>query len=114
MGSVRSAKLRMAHATSEHKNAFRTFEEKHEIVSLVGSLSKSGGHHLHASLSDKDGNVYGGHVMEMDVFTTAEIVLGVTETQIFDRVFDEDTGFKIQLGFPPYYKHTRTQFVCFF
>ena len=94
MGSVRSAKLRMAHATSEHKNAFRTFEEKHEIVSLVGSLSKSGGHHLHASLSDKDGNVYGGHVMEMDVFTTAEIALGVTETQIFDRVFDEDTGFK--------------------
>ena len=28
------------------------------------------------------------------MFTTAEIVLGVTETQIFDRVFDEDTGFK--------------------
>jgi predicted DNA-binding protein with PD1-like motif len=62
-------------------------------VSLVGTLSKSGGHHLHASLSDKDGKCFGGHVMEMVVFTTAEIVLGVTETKMFDRVFDKDTGF---------------------
>ncbi len=83
----------MAHATAEKKNAFRSFDEKHEIVSLVGTLSKSGGHHLHASLSDKDGVVFGGHVMEMHVFTTAEIVLGVTETKVFGRSFDKDTGF---------------------
>lgn len=33
-----------------------------EIVSLVGTLSSVGGHHLHMSLSDKDGHVFGGHV----------------------------------------------------
>ena len=57
-----------------------------EIVSLVGTLSSIGGHHLHISLSDKTGKVSGGHVHgECLVFTTAEIVLGECTDFIFKR-----------------------------
>ena len=65
---------------------------RHEIVSLVGTLADEG--HLHASLSDKDGNVIGGHVMgNMKVFTTAEVVIGNCDTLSFIREIDDETGF---------------------
>jgi predicted DNA-binding protein with PD1-like motif len=60
----------------------------------VGTLSSIGGHHLHISLSDKDGNVIGGHVYgEMIVFTTAEIIIGECENYVFNRDLDQETGF---------------------
>lgn len=61
-------------------------------MSLVGTLS--GGGHLHVSLSDKQGNVIGGHVMgNMKVFTTAEIIIGECTELVFDRPLDDKTGF---------------------
>jgi len=66
---------------------------RHEIVSLVGTLSEGG--HLHASLSDVKGGVVGGHVMgDMVVFTTAEIVIGDCCQLEFTREMDDKTGFK--------------------
>ena len=66
---------------------------RHEIVSLVGTLSEGG--HLHASLSDVKGGVVGGHVMgDMVVFTTAEIVIGECCQLEFTREMDDKTGFK--------------------
>lgn len=56
VGSLNGAVLRMA-----DENVINTFEGKFEIVSLVGTVS-SNGCHLHISISDKDGNVFGGHV----------------------------------------------------
>lgn len=68
-------------------------EDKHEIVSLVGTLSDGG--HLHVSLSDAQGRVVGGHVMDhMIVFTTAEIVIGDCTELLFSREMDPRTGFK--------------------
>lgn len=65
---------------------------KHEIVSLIGTLADEG--HLHASLSDKDGHVVGGHVMgNMKVHTTAEVVIGNCDMLSFTREFDDETGF---------------------
>ena len=47
---------------------------KHEIVSLVGTVSADGKCHLHACLADGKGAVVGGHVVGgMTVFTTAEV-----------------------------------------
>ena len=67
--------------------------EKCEIVSLVGTLSAGG--HLHASLSDRNGKVVGGHVLgNMIVFTTAEVVIGDCEAIYFTREMDPKTGFK--------------------
>jgi len=65
---------------------------RHEIVSLVGTLAGEG--HLHASLADKDGHVVGGHVMgNMEVFTTAEVVIGNCDMLSFTREMDDETGF---------------------
>lgn len=65
-----------------------------EIVSLVGTLSSVGGHHLHISLSDKNGAMVGGHVFgELNVFTTAEIIIGECESYVFEREHDPESGF---------------------
>ena len=59
----------------------------------MGTLADEG--HLHTSLSDKDGNVIGGHVMgNMKVFTTAEVVIGNCDTLSFTREIDDETGFE--------------------
>ena len=64
-----------------------------EIVSLVGTLNPTGRPHLHVSLSTKDGTVLGGHLIELEVFTTAEIVLGEARQLVFRRELDARTGF---------------------
>jgi predicted DNA-binding protein with PD1-like motif len=72
----------------------KTFNEYYEIVSLVGTLSCLNGHHLHISLSDKNGNVIGGHVFgELNVFTTAEVTIGECLDMNFNREMDAETGF---------------------
>ena len=67
--------------------------DKHEIVSLVGTLSDGNGH-LHVSLADAKGGVVGGHIVgDMVVFTTAEVVIGECEQITFKREMDPRTGF---------------------
>jgi len=89
VGSLQYAILRMANArTAQHLNG------KFEILSLVGTLSEQGCH-LHISLSDENGHVTGGHLLEgCLVFTTAEIVLVELPDIIFSREKDQSTGFK--------------------
>lgn len=66
--------------------------QKLEIVSLVGTLNEHA--HLHISLSDKDGRTIGGHAIgDLEVFTTAEIVIGELSDLQFSREMDERTGF---------------------
>jgi len=63
-----------------------------EIVSLVGTLNEDA--HLHVSLSDAEGNTVGGHVLgDLEVFTTAEVVIGDAVDLLFTREMDEQTGF---------------------
>ncbi len=88
VGSLSRATLRMA-----DENVIKDFEQQFEIVSLVGTLSDEGCH-LHISLSDRDGNVIGGHLKEgCVIYTTAEIVLGEFDNLIFTREPDNETGF---------------------
>jgi predicted DNA-binding protein with PD1-like motif len=64
-----------------------------EILTLAGSLSPDGAH-LHMSVSDRDGRVYGGHVAKgCIVRTTAEILIGCLEEHRFSRETDPATGF---------------------
>ncbi len=89
VGSLTKATLRMA-----DESITRTFDEKFEIVSMVGTLSQDG-NHIHVSLSDAKGNVIGGHLKEgCVVYSTAEIVIGELSDSIFSRKLDERTGFK--------------------
>jgi len=89
VGSLKLATLRMANGLD-----VKIFEDKYELVSLVGTFSADGCH-LHISLSDRNGNVIGGHVKEgCMIFTTAEIVLGEIQNMSFTREMDNNTGFK--------------------
>lgn len=93
VGSVKAGALRLAHATAENRNEVVEVKGCHEITSLVGTLSADGVH-LHATLSDDKGSCIGGHVMRLEVFTTAEIVIGRTRGQVLRREHDDATGFK--------------------
>lgn len=65
-----------------------------EIVSATGTLSRHG-LHIHISVSDENGSVTGGHLMEgSTVRTTAEIVLQELEDFVFTREKDAATGYE--------------------
>ena len=56
-----------------------------EVVSLIGTLDANG-EHLHMTVSDPEGRVTGGHVMEGCVVrTTMELVIGVLTDLTFSR-----------------------------
>lgn len=89
VGSLVSANIRLA-----DENISKKYEEKFEIVSLVGTLSKEGCH-LHISIADSSGKVIGGHLLDgCRIYTTAEIVIGKLSNLKFSREYDEETGFK--------------------
>jgi len=89
VGSLKQATLRFA-----NQNDSKVLQDKFEIVSLVGTLSTHG-IHLHITISDKDGKTIGGHLEKgCLIYTTAEIVIGVSEDFIFVRTVDENTGYK--------------------
>ena len=73
---------------------FYTNKTAYEIISLNGTVSMNG-IHLHISLSDNQGNMIGGH-LENGCFinTTCELILLELEDVIFNREFDENTGYK--------------------
>lgn len=65
-----------------------------EILTLAGTLSPDGAH-LHASVSDAEGRVSGGHVERgCLVRTTAEILVVFLPGLAFSREMDALTGFK--------------------
>ncbi|XP_014060358.1 bifunctional protein GlmU-like [Oncorhynchus nerka] len=92
VGSVTKATLRLANATAGNTNEVIHLDERFEIVSLVGTLNKEA--HLHICLADKEGKTLGGHVLgDLEVFTTAEVVIGEASDLLFDRQMDHRTGF---------------------
>jgi len=65
----------------------------HEIVSLVGTMGADG-MHLHASLADAQGRVFGGHLLSGLVHTTVELVVAELRDVDFRRRLDARTGFR--------------------
>jgi predicted DNA-binding protein with PD1-like motif len=64
-----------------------------EILTVAGSVAPDGAH-LHMSVSDADGRVYGGHVAAgCIVRTTAELLLALLPAHEFAREHDPATGF---------------------
>ena len=89
VGNLKKAVLRMA-----DERIIKTYQGTFEIVSLVGTLEK-GNSHLHIALSDKNGNVVGGHLKDGSIVgITAEIVIGELSGVLFERVLDKETRFK--------------------
>ena len=89
VGSLTRACIRYADAP-----AGTSLDGPLEILTLSGTLS-DGGCHFHISVSDRNGQVIGGHLLSGSiVHTTAEIVLGLTDEYRFDREPDEATGYR--------------------
>ena len=64
-----------------------------EILTLAGSVSPDGAH-LHMSVADARGQVFGGHVARgCRVRTTAELLLALLPEHRFSRELDPSTGF---------------------
>lgn len=88
IGSLRGASIRFAGAA----NATR-IEGDLEILTLAGSLSPDGSH-LHVSVSDAEGSVFGGHAAPgCTVRTTAEILVAWLPQWHFARALDPATGY---------------------
>ena len=88
IGSLREARLRFA-----GRDALHHVVGDLEILTLAGTLG-TGGSHLHASLADADGRVFGGHVAPgCIVRTTAEVLLAVLDDVVFTREPDAATGY---------------------
>ncbi len=88
IGSLQSASLRFAGEAQDVE-----LPGPLEILSLSGTLSPSGCH-LHMSVSDAAGRVWGGHVGSGNVVrTTAEILLASLKGWVLGREFDTATGY---------------------
>ena len=76
-----------------------TLTEELEIVSLSTRYAQRD-HHLHCSVSKRDGSCSGGHCKgPATVRTTAEIVVGVLPNIVFSREMDDATGYlELQIG----------------
>ena len=81
VGSLTDAVIRYANQPGG------TLSQGHlEIVSMVGTVEPTGAH-VHISLSDGQGRMFGGHMLPgCLVYTTAEIVLAHLEDFAFTRV----------------------------
>ncbi len=90
VGSLTDVSLRLANQETATR-----YHGHFEIVSLVGTLSASGGGHLHLSVSDSTGRTLGGHLLEgCRVYTTAEIVLAALPGLVFTRETDPTFGYR--------------------
>lgn len=88
IGSLSVAQVRFA-----GREGLETRSGDLEILTLAGTIAP-GASHLHASLSDADGAVFGGHLGHgCIVRTTCEILLALLEDWVFTREPDPRTGF---------------------
>jgi uncharacterized protein len=88
IGSLKPARLRLAGAA----DAF-VLGGDCEILTLSGTLSPDGPH-LHLSVSDAQGRVFGGHaVAGCTVRTTAEVLIAWLDGWTFAREADAATGY---------------------
>lgn len=89
IGSLLHAQLRLANEADE-----QSLNGPLEIISLSGSISRDGAH-LHMSVADARGQVYGGHVCRgCEVRTTAELLVAELPGYKLTREHDSATGFK--------------------
>lgn len=88
VGCLSEVRIRLADGSSELH-----LVDAFEIVSLIGTLTASH-QHLHIAVADKTGKVFGGHLLDgCLVNTTAELILHSYPDLVFEREFDNQTGY---------------------
>lgn len=93
VGGLENANLRVS-KLEDNTHKILELKGPFELVSCMGTLSQDGCH-VHISVSDRDGNCYGGHLKDgCEVFVVVELVLLCFEDTLYKRVIDSTTGFK--------------------
>ena len=88
IGSLKQAAIRFV-----DREEITLLQDKFEILSLNGTVANTGVH-LHISVSDRTGRAIGGHLVDgCIIYTTAEIIIGVSEEFRFLRNPDAETGY---------------------
>lgn len=86
VGSLDNAVLRMANETK------KLIKGPLEIVSATGTIATNGVH-MHLAVSDNEGRVTGGHLLDgSKVHTTVELCI-LRSDMVFTREFDPETGY---------------------
>lgn len=83
--------------TAEKRYDANTFQGDFEIVSLSGTISTMNGEfytHLHMSVGDGQGRVFGGHLNRAVISATCEMVVSVIPGTV-DRAFSEEIGLNL-------------------
>lgn len=83
--------------TVEKKYYSNSFKGDFEIVSLTGSINTMNNEfysHLHMSIGNEDGQVFGGHLNKAIVSATCEMFIYVIDGDV-DRYFDEEIGLNL-------------------
>ena len=94
IGAVQSARVAF------YNQATRTYEpivfdQPHEILKLAGNVSLKDGQsivHAHVTLSDRAGQVVGGHLSAGTLVFACEYLIESFDGEAFERGFDEETG----------------------
>lgn len=83
--------------TAEKKYISNSFQGPFEIVSLTGTINTMNDEfytHIHMSVGNSNGQVFGGHLNCAVVSATCEMVVTVIDGRI-DRYYDEDVGLNL-------------------
>ncbi|MGR5061899.1 PPC domain-containing DNA-binding protein [Photobacterium sp. DNB22_13_2] len=94
-GSLLSCVGCLSHASIRLANESESLELAGplEILTLSGTLTPEHAH-LHVSVADKSGRVYGGHLQDGSIVSyTAEVCLAEYTNLSFSRELDTTTGF---------------------
>ncbi|MBI2029354.1 DNA-binding protein [Candidatus Gottesmanbacteria bacterium] len=84
---------------AKKKYSSKKFNSEMELVNMTGNISWYDGKplvHAHASLSNPDMSVVGGHFVEGRVSGTCEISLNVLGNRI-EKQYDPETGLKLMV-----------------
>lgn len=83
--------------TAEKKYYSNEFKGNFEIVSLSGTINTMNDKfysHLHMSVGDENGKVFGGHLNKAIVSATCEMIIYIIDGKV-DRYFNPDIGLNL-------------------
>lgn len=96
LGAVNDVTVGVFH-TAEKEYHANSFQGDMEIVSLTGTVTAMDGQpylHLHMSVGDAQGHVFGGHLNRAVVSATCEMVLTVLDGEV-GRKFSQEIGLNL-------------------
>lgn len=83
--------------TGEKKYYANEFKGDFEITSLTGTITTKDGEfysHLHMSVGDVEGRIYGGHLNKAVVSATCEMVIDIIDGAV-ERKFSDEIGLNL-------------------